>query len=515
MLGHRELTIDDYLQILRRRLWVIVLPAILLAVVGYVASLRLPKRYNSEAVILLEPQKVPGDVALSPEELNQSLAKLREQILSRPLLQGVVERLGLVREWNKVAFEDLADHLKASIKIAPLKGEFSAKEGGWPGLSVSVTMENPRLAQQVCAEIASASIDWSLNAREQRDQHLTEFLATQLSDAKRKLDEQEIMLANFKGHFANQLPQNELGNLKDLGTFTSELDSTTRALGRARLEKADAEALLAQKLAAWQSLRATSSNPQALEPQLAALAAQLHSLQQRYTADHPDIMRTQHEIASLKQELAQASEASKSHPLTAPGEINTNSFTLAEPLEVQQLRNQIRVLDQTIREKNAEREQLQRYVSDYNQRLRLSPGVEREYDNLLRDRENALQAYNNLSAKKSQSEIATKLERGPERQGFRIVDAPSLPKEPIFPKRRLFVGGGFGLGLTLGFVLSFVMEWRDKAVRTESDVALLLGMPTLACIPVLQAASRSRVGAWLRTKGRKSEQTESPHTVSY
>ena len=54
-----ERTLDDYLAILKRRKWQLILPALLLSMVAVLAALLLPPLYRSSATILIEQQEIP------------------------------------------------------------------------------------------------------------------------------------------------------------------------------------------------------------------------------------------------------------------------------------------------------------------------------------------------------------------------------------------------------------------------------------------------------------------------
>ena len=92
----------------------------------------------------------------------------------------------------------------------------------------------------------------------------TDFLGRQVEDAKRKLDEQDSKLAVFKKRYMGQLPTDADNNLKYLMGLNSQLDANTQTLNRAQQDKAYAESMLAQQLAAWKSSQNTS-NPQTLQ----------------------------------------------------------------------------------------------------------------------------------------------------------------------------------------------------------------------------------------------------------
>src|ERR1700736_613040 len=59
MAVRRELTSEDYLAIVRRRRWLIIIPAILGVTCGCILSLLLPKKYTSHTMILVEQPTVP------------------------------------------------------------------------------------------------------------------------------------------------------------------------------------------------------------------------------------------------------------------------------------------------------------------------------------------------------------------------------------------------------------------------------------------------------------------------
>jgi glycosyltransferase involved in cell wall biosynthesis len=59
MIENRELTMDDYLAMLRRRLKVILIPALLAPLVGFAISFAFSPKYTSTSLVLVEEQKVP------------------------------------------------------------------------------------------------------------------------------------------------------------------------------------------------------------------------------------------------------------------------------------------------------------------------------------------------------------------------------------------------------------------------------------------------------------------------
>jgi len=97
MIGHRQLTMEDYAAMFRRHKRTFILFAILGPALGYLLCFVLPKEYTSQTVILVEQPAVPTSYVtdISTGDLKQRLTTLQEQILSRSRLEGMISKFGL------------------------------------------------------------------------------------------------------------------------------------------------------------------------------------------------------------------------------------------------------------------------------------------------------------------------------------------------------------------------------------------------------------------------------------
>ncbi len=499
MLGNRELRIDDYIAILRRRLWVIVIPAVLGPALALAYSLKLHDRYTSSTLVLVEQQKVPESYVRSvvTDELNQRLVTMQEQILSRTRLQPIIEKFGLYKaEAGQASTEDLVAQLRGSIRVTPVQPMLGTRENGLPGFTISFMADNPQLAQRVCAEITSMFMEENLKVREQRAEGTTEFLAKQLEEAKRKLDEQDARLAAFKQRYVGQLPGQEQTNLNILMGLNTQLDAVNQALSRAQQDKTYMESLLSQQLAVWKASKEANA-PDTLEKQLATLQSQLFTLEARYTPDHPDVIKAKNDIAQLKKKIDEAGATVKDKPA-----VETQAATRIEPPQIQQLRGQIYLVEQNMGERSAEQERLREQIKTFQARVQLSPVIEQQYKELTRDYQTALDFHNSLLAKKNESEMATDLEKRQQGEQFRVMDPPNLPERPTFPNRQMIALYGLGGGLALGLSLALVLEMRDKCLRNERDVEFYLQLPTLALVPSIGVTKGKRIAFWKRGRAQ-------------
>src|SRR5713226_2545187 len=492
MVLRREFSFEDWLAALRRRRRLIIIPALLGAAAGYLLSRVLPVRYTSHTMVLVEEPVVPDNYVkpVVSEDLNQRLASMQGQILSRTRLQHLVEQFNLFkRDANRVPMELLVERLRKSITVTPVIPMPGTLSQALPGFNVDVTLGEARLSQQICTEITSMFMEQNLRARQQRTEETTQFLAKQLEEAKNKLDGQDAKLAAFQGRYMGELPEDEKTNLALLAGMTPQLDAVTQGLNQAQQEKAFTESLLSQQLAAWKS-SPDGQNPQTVEQQLSNLQKQLSSLKGQYTDKHPDVVKLKAGIAELKQEKIKDASTQDQGQSSERKE----KVPVIEPPQIQQLRAQLHQIELTINQKRHEQEQLQRQIKLFQGRLQLSPVIQQEFKALTRDYQTALSFYNDLLKKRNESQMATELEQRQQGEQFRVLDPPSVPERPAVPNRRLFSLGGLGGGLALGLGMVYWSETLDKSMRTKRDVELYLKVPTLALIPSISPVTEKKSG---------------------
>jgi len=470
MLGHRELTVQDYAGILKRRLWLILTLGIVFMGIGYGVSHFATPRYVSQTLVLIEQQRVPEEYVkpVVSEDLDERLASMKEQILSRSRLQPIIERFNLFAG-AKASMDDRVEQTQRAIGIKPIPSASS----GMPGFFITFTAHDARTAQQVCTEITSLFISENLSVREQSAEGTTDFLKERLADAKRNLDEQDAKLAAFEQKYLGRLPDQESSNASTLQALTTQLDAATQSVTRAQQNVTFLEAMVSQQ--AREQQRAEPGTGVTMDErriQLKALIAQKQELEALYTPDYPDVVAINRKIAELQAEIARVpAPAAPAAAATGP-----------ESPQLQQLRAQLHSAQQALTAAKQEQTEIEQRVRSYEAKIESSPMIEEEYKQITRDHETALQFYNTLLSKMNESSMATALERRQQGEQFTLMDAANLPEEPAFPNRRLFASAGLAAGLSLGLIISGLLEYRDTSLRNERDIFAFTKLPTLAII---------------------------------
>src|SRR5215468_3442884 len=250
MVRNGEIALADMKRVLRRYWWIPTALCLLFASAGLVASLVLPKKYTSSTLVLVERPAVPTEVIapIVTDDLNQRMASMKAQILSRSRLETIINKFSLYANLRATKhMEDLVEQLKGTITvelIQPLAGSSNREP---PGFNVSVNFDNPNVAQQICQEISSMFMEQNATIRVAKSDEATKFLTQQVEEAKQKLDEQDKKLAQFKTEHPFVLPDQQQTNLGLLNGLNTQLDATNQAMTRAQEDKALNETLLSQQ----------------------------------------------------------------------------------------------------------------------------------------------------------------------------------------------------------------------------------------------------------------------------
>lgn len=477
---HQEIGAKDVIVIVKRRFWLICALAVLGGAAGFVAARVLPKKYISKTLVLVQQPEVQPVAPIAADNVNQRLATMQQEILSRARLEPIIHNLNLYsRDVNRLPMEEVVENMRQSVTVSAVAPMTETRAQNLPGFTISVVYEDPELAQKICSTITSLFISEDLQVSNSTDVEAVKFLNEQLDQAKAKLDLQDAKLADFQRKHAGSLPEDSQANMAYLSGQTTQLEAATQALNRAQQDKSFAESILTQQLSAWQATQAGQANVETLDSQLQAMQAQLTALQSKYTDDHPDVIKAKADIAALKQKIAESDLQKAAVP------IDKSTHPIGEPTQILQLRAQIHQYEQVIKERTAQQEELKKQIEIYQTRVAATPEIEQEYKMLTRDHDTVLASYNDLLKKRDASAMSTQYDQSKQDDRFLVLDPADLPTEPSFPKLPMFAGGGLGGGLALGIGLALLLEMQDTSMRSEHDVEVVLRLPVLAMIPVI------------------------------
>ena len=495
MLGHRALNVEDYLNMLKRRWWVIAIPAVIVPILAVGATFFVTPQYQSSSLVLIDQQKVPAGFVqpVVTEALDTRLAYMREQILSRSSIEPIINQYNLYGD-EHLTMDARVDLTRKAIQVEPATSDL-ARSNGLPGFRVLFTAKDPHTAQQVCAQVTGLFTGANLKQRQASADDTTAYLQEELDGAKRNLDDLDSKVSQFQKQHAGELPDDVNNNMSIIGSLNSQLEATTQQLQTLEQSKSVGETLLAQQVQTATAPTPVTQQPQVLQKELDDLLAQQADLEAHYTPDYPDVKAGLRKIADKRREITKAESA----PPPVPVPLAPHQDTAGAA----QIRATLRGYDQAIAAKHKQQDGLQAEIRGYQGRVQASPEVAAEYKELTRGYQTAQDFYNQLQQKKNQSQMTTDLEHRMQGEVFTVLDPANLPPEPVFPKQINFAVGGLGGGIALGLLISGLLEYKDTALMTERDVWEFTQLPTLAVIAWSGDAGEARPGFVKRLFSRK------------
>lgn len=449
--------------IIMQRKWLVLLPALFGLIIGLAVAFLLPVKYQSRAVLLVEAPLLPEEVALDPsgaEVVDQRMARIRQQVLSRPQLIELIQRNNLYQtELRTSSLSEVIDEMRNSITIEPVTADIQATGSGRKStiaFAMSFFYNDPVKVQAVAQALTEQVLQIDATKNAAQAGNTVEFLTDQATDLQTQISQLENTISQIKAQYGLSLAPG-IGMVG--GNSTNALDAQIAALTSANAQ------LAAQK----------DLNNSAAERDPAVLAAEqnLSNLQARYTDNHPDIVLAKQALAEAK-ELAQTN-AGKIPTSQIDAQIASNRQQLAA---LEAARNVEAGRSQAMLEAQARAPAVQQQVSQLQQRL---DGLNVQYQRV---------SGQLLSARAGQRAEE-------ERQGERLslVDAPVIPDEPVSPNRPLIVGLLTAAGLGLGLGLILLIELVMKPIRDTNAVVAATGEAPLVVIPtILARGERKRAG---------------------
>ncbi len=496
---------EEYWAIGFRRRWWILLPLFLCWAAVWGASWLFPTAYQSEALILVDQQKVPDQYVVPNVTVNlqDRLQSITQQVLSRTRLQETIDRFHLYSPG-----QGLSALLKSGDPIEQMRNDINivlVESPGHPGdfsaFKIRYSAGSPDLAHRVNTELTSLFVDENTLTQRLLSENTTAFLENQLADARAKMGEQEAKVASFKARHMGNLPGQLESNVQILAGMQAQLENTQHALDASKQQKIYLESLLQQYQSAQASLSGRDSpltstqasdqaSDQALDKELQDLRLRLEDLRAIYTDSHPDVMALKDKIANTEKLKQQTEEGRVSNPRTSklpnpPDPAAVEGVQHGSPTAMMQVQSQLKANQLEIQNDQQREKDLELQIAAYQARLNMTPETEQELAEISRGYEESKTNYNSLLQKQMQSQLATSLDQRQQGEQFRIIDPPSMPGKPSAPNRLRISLAGLVLGLCLGLGLAAFLEVTDARVRQEKDLDGIIPARVLVGIPRL------------------------------
>jgi polysaccharide biosynthesis transport protein len=469
--------VQEYLQVIRRDKWWVYLMTVGLTLAAFVGIALLPNKYKATTTVEVDPQKVPEQfvselVRVSPSDRLQTIS---QEVLSETRLQQVIDQWDLYPQLRRTsAREAVIEQMRSDVEI-----NVKQSGGGLAVFSITYQGKDPAIVAKVTNKLASDFIAWSLKSREQHAAGTTEFLSSQLQEAKKALEEQEDKLRQYKMSHLGELPQQQEALLHTLSSLQAELQANAGNLSRF-----DEERLTLTRLPDYVPM--SGGNPQPvseraqLEMEKNQLETRLSELRRRYTDEFPDVQE-------VVRRLNHVSESLKALPADKPSETSSSTEPTAKGLRLE-------VIGKEMQRLKEEQKRIREQIASYQAKVEAIPRREQEMIDLTRNYDISKGRYDSLLSKSYAADMSNQLDTQEKGERFILLDPALVPEKPFKPNRRKYMVLSFFMSFFGAVAVVILKEYLDPRVKTEREIRVAYPepIPLLAAIPHIQSPIERR-----------------------
>lgn len=464
--------VSGYLAILRRRKIYLMVIAPIFIVGSVFFSFWLTPQFQSTATILLEPSSVDPKVVTTTviSYSNDQIEIVQGRVMTIDTLQQLVkeddpyptENLSTLEKAQKVLDDTTLERVDP-VTMKPLQ-ESNA-------FSLHYRNTSKDRAKDVAKRLAKLFLTYNQESREKAAQDAAGFLRKQAGDVSLQMRSIDEEINKFKAVHGDALPELMQRNESALDRNQHDLDNLDQQIQRGE----ERESLLAVQLSQTSPNMITEAGD---ATDLPTVRAKLAEAQQRYTPDHPEVKRLKQALAQLSAQQSQIAQngivqnANNPEYMTIASQLKSSRSELAA-LRVQQTR---------IRAQSAE----------YEAFLRKTPGVEREWSEIMRRRNSLQDTYQQIQTKLQNALVAQNFESEQGGERFTMIRAPARAKLPVYPNRIGFILLGVVLGLGFSGLAIVMAESSDTTLRSVQDFPPFGEAHLLATIPQIDTSKDRR-----------------------
>jgi uncharacterized protein involved in exopolysaccharide biosynthesis len=490
--------------------------------------------YRSTATFLVQQQSIREDIVQTTVTgyTDEQIREVGQRVMSTSNLRPLIEKYDVYPDVNKTSLGEAIRRLKKATYYEPATAEVVNPRTGitmFTTVTFDISFEyaDPVTAQQVTSELADLYLQEYVRSRSDQVQATIEFLEVDIERIRAEVDATGQALTEFRARHSSNLPNLENYHLQLAERTERQIDAVDDELRTVRDRKIQLEGEL-RGLVPSASAYDEDGNPiMGSGERLSELRRERLRLLALYSAEHPDIARVEREIEALSgssssgstvYELQEQVDLTRSELLAArqnysedhpdvrqkSRELQTLEAQLAQarqqPASVESTNPQVRQLQELIdgaasdiRALSRRRAELVAKLEETETKIAGTPAISREFNELTRKNEQALDRYNEALNKLDAARMAERLESGGSGQQFVLIGEPQIPGEPYQPIRAAILILVVILGAGAGVVLATIIDTLDSTVKSSRDILVITGAPALAVVPFLENPAERRM----------------------
>jgi succinoglycan biosynthesis transport protein ExoP len=494
----RQRTPGEYLKIIRRRKWLIILPVIAITSAVSWVVYRLPDVYQSSTLIVVRASTLPNSVvpAVTEDSITRQLTGIAQVVTSRSSLEPLVLTYDLykVERMRGEPMESVIAMMRRDIDVQVN----TSRNDITNGFNISFKNRDPKTTQAITAELAGKYISEQTKSTVNAGTMAKDFIDNQVRQAKDELDLVDKRRYDFMTQNLGNLPSEGTVLLTQLNGLREQQKALMAEIGRLQDRRSagvNQLALLKQNnTIAREDIAKEITDPKTtlaysqLVTRKAQLEGELTRLRQELREKHPDVMSKQKEIDQVKEQMDQMVDEWKGKIKEKEERMNKRPDLGAAAVQ-----NDLNFLENEIKRQQGYLADNEKQIGDILGRIGKVPGAEVQLGAIERDYSTKKAAYDQLLEQQQKISLGADAATSQQGEGITVVDPAYLPSQPVAPKRLVLVGVGLGLGLVVGFLLTGILEIpRLLTIQTTEDARHYTGLPVLMAVPELLSPQEAR-----------------------
>jgi polysaccharide biosynthesis transport protein len=457
----QELHLEKYWKIIKQRLHVLVYFTLLVIIIMMIKVFSEAPLYQARGVLMVEPENrnvmmFSDRIAISRPDAEYFNTQMRI-IQSRTLAQNVIEEIGPrlfpdnfgglfqregVSEANMAILVDMFLH---ELRIETLPETQL--------LTVSYKAFEPRVAADAVNTLFTKFIEFNQRIKSETTRQASEFIARQISQLKKKLDQKERELQQYSSR-------------KDLFYLTNQESEVmnqfadlNRAFTQAQIERINRESMFKEfQGKRYDDYPEVRNSPliNDLKNNYSTLEAEYQRKSQIYKDTFPEMSQLKSQLGALQDRILKESQ-DIAHKTYAQARSDYDTAVKKE-------QSLIGLMDGSKKQIGTNNSNAVYYKS-----LNIEVANMRELQNF-------------LDKKLHESELSSRLE-GLETSNIKVIDKAEVPRKKVSPNKQESLALALLFGLTGGVALIFLMNYLDRTIKNPEEVKMLLDYPTLGIVP--------------------------------
>ena len=489
---------SEYLKIILRRKWLIILPIIAVTAAVVLVVYRLPDVYESVTLIVVRPSTLPTNIVPTATEdnLTRQLTGIAQVVTSRSSLEPLVEKYDLYKteRLRGEPMELIIDMMRKDIKVEVN----TSRNDITNGFNITVRGRDPKITQAVTTELAGKYISAQATNTVNSTTSAKTFMEQQVKQTKDELDAIDKQRLDFMKTNLPNLPTGLTSLVGQLAGLREQQKALISEVGRLQ----DRRSALASQLTLMrkQSEQTTddiienTTDPKTtlawaeLVKRKSDLQSELQHMLTELKPKHPDVIAKQAQLDSVTKEMDQMIAEWKEKIKEKQDKLKNRP-----DLSVAATDSEIKLVEGEIKREQQMLSDNEKQIGAISERINSVPGAEVALGALDRDYQTKKTAYDQLLAQQAKITLSADAATQQQAEGIDVIDPANLPSKPVAPKRFLLSGVGLIVGLGLGLILTGILEIpRLLTIESSEDVRHYTGLPVLVSVPELLTAQEAR-----------------------